>query len=211
VLKPGIYPLRQPTTLLEAVSQSGGLAMSGFAGTSVEIADLASSVVIRDGDILPLNFEKLIKEGDMSQNIFLRHNDYIYLPASTSSTVLLLGAVSMPQSIRYKESLTLIDCIAQGKGPTKDAYLDQVVIVRGSLAKPSAAIVNLRAILTGKETNVLLQPGDILWVPRRPLGLIESTVKLIFNDAARSYAASGGGRLAGSSQNPSISFPLSQP
>ncbi|MEI8038801.1 MAG: polysaccharide biosynthesis/export family protein [Verrucomicrobiota bacterium] len=211
VLHPGIYPLRQPTTLLEAVSQSGGLAMSGLSGTSVEIADLASSVIIRDGDILPVSFEKLIKSGDMSQNVFLHHNDLIYLPSANSSTVLLLGAVGSPQAIRYKESLTLVDCLAQGKGPNKDACINQVVIVRGSLEKPTAAIVNLKAIITGQETDVLLQPGDIVWIPYRPLGLIESTVKLIFNDAARSYAASAGAKFAGSSQNPTLSIPLSQP
>ena len=211
VFKPGIFPLRQPTTLLEAISQSGGLFTSRFSGTTQELADLSNSVVIRDGDILPVRFDKLVNEGDTSQNIYLRHNDFIYLPSATSSTVLLLGAVSVPQAVGYKDSLTLVDCVAQGKGPTKDAHLSQTVIVRGTLDKPSAAIVNLKAILTGKETNVLLQPGDIVWIPTHPLGLLTSTVKLIFQDAARGYAAAQGSNLAGSSQNPNLSLPLSQP
>lgn len=204
VFKPGIYPLRQPTTLLEAISQSGGLFTSRFAGTTEELADLSNSVVIRDGVILPVSFEKLVRDGDTSQNIYLRHNDFIYLPSATSSTVLLLGAVAAPQAVGYTESLTLIDCIAQGKGPAKDAYLKEVVIVRGTLAKPSASIVNLQAILTGKETNVLLQPGDIVWIPRRPLGLLESTVELVFKESARSVAASAGANAVGSSNNPVI-------
>jgi polysaccharide export outer membrane protein len=211
VLKPGIFPLRQPTTLLEAVAQAGGLAMSGLAGTSVEIADLGSSVIIRDGDMLPVNFEKLIKAGDTSQNIYLRHNDFIFLPSSNTSTVLLLGAVAAPQAIRYKETLTLVDCIAQAKGPAKEAYLDQIVVVRGSLRKPKVAVVNLKAILTGKQTNVLLQPGDIVWIPRRPLGLLEATVELVFKDAARGYAASEGARLSGSEISPGVPIPLNQP
>lgn len=211
VFKPGIFPLRQPTTLLEAISQSGGLFTARFSGTTEELADLSNSIVIRNGDILPVNFEKLIKSGDTSHNIFLRHNDLIYLPSASSSTVLLLGAVAAPQAVGYKDSLTLVDCIAQGKGPAPDAYLDQIVIVRGSLSKPTASIVNLKAILTGRETNVLLQPGDIVWIPRRPLGLLESTVKLIFKDAARSVAASEGARLAGSTENPAVTIPLGTP
>ncbi len=211
VFKPGLYPLRQPTTLLEAISQSGGLFTSRFSGTTQELADLSNSVVIRNGEILPVNFDKLVRSGDTSQNIYLRHNDYIYLPSATTSTVLLLGAVAAPQAIGYSDSLTLVDCIAQGKGPAKDAYLDQVVIVRGTLDKPSAARVNLKAILTGKETNVQLQPGDIVWIPRRPFGLLESTVQLIFQDAARTVAAGEGARAAGSDQDPVISIPLSQP
>lgn len=211
VFKPGLYPLRQPTTLLEAISQSGGLFTSRFSGTTEELADLSNSVVIRNGEILPVNFDKLVRAGDTSQNIYLRHNDYIYLPSATSSTVLLLGAVAAPQAIGYKDSLTLVDCIAQGKGPSKDAYLNQVVIVRGTLDKPSASIVNLKAILTGKETNVRLQPGDIVWIPRRPLGLLETTVGLVFQDSARTIAAGQGARVAGGSQNPVISIPLSTP
>jgi polysaccharide biosynthesis/export protein len=211
VFKPGIFPLRQPTTLLEAISESGGLYTSRMSGTTQELADLSNSVVIRDGDILPVNFDKLIRAGDTSQNIYLRNNDLIYLPSSTSSNVLLLGAVIAPQAVGYKDSLTLIDCIAQGRGPAKDAYLSEVVIVRGTLEKPSASIVNLKAILTGKETNVLLQPGDIIWIPKRPLGLLENTVKLVFSDAARSIAASEGSRLGGSNQAPVITIPLSSP
>lgn len=211
VFKPGLYPLRQPTTLLEAISESGGLFTSRFSGTTQELADLSNSVVIRDGRILPVNFDKLVRSGDTSQNIYLRHNDYIYLPSATTSTVLLLGAVAAPQAVGYNDSLTLVDCIAQGKGPAKDAYLKEIIIVRGTLDKPSAARVNLQAILTGQENNVLLQPGDIVWIPRRPLGLLESTVNLVFQDAARTIAASEGARLAGSETNPVISIPLSQP
>lgn len=211
VFKPGIYPLRQPTTLLEAISEAGGLFTSAFSGFTEELADLSNSVVIRDGKILPVNFDKLVREGDASQNIYLRHNDYIYLPSSTSSNVLLLGAVALPQAVGYKDSLTLIDCIAQCKGPAKGAYLKEVVIVRGSLNQPQAAIVNLQAILTGKETNVLLQPGDIVWIPKRPLGLLESTVELVFQDAARTIAAGEGARAAGGNGRPVISIPLSSP
>lgn len=211
VFKPGLYPLRQPTTLLEAISQAGGLFTSRFSGTTEELADLSKSVVIRNGQILPVNFEKLIRSGDTSHNIYLRHNDYVYLPSAATSTVLLLGAVAAPQAIGYKDSLTLIDCIAQCKGPAKGAYLKEVVIVRGSLDKPAASVVNLQAILTGKETNVLLQPGDIVWIPKRPLGLLESTVQLVFQDAARTIAAGEGSRFAGGQENPVISIPLSSP
>ncbi len=116
VFKPGLYPLRQPTTLLEAISQAGGLFTSRFSGTTEELADLSKSVVIRDGEILPVNFEKLVRAGDTSQNIYLHHNDYIYLPSAATSTVLILGAVAAPQAVGYKDSLTLIDCIAQCNG-----------------------------------------------------------------------------------------------
>lgn len=211
VFKPGIYPLRQPTTLLEAISASGGLFTSRFSGTTEELADLSNSIVVRDGDILPVDFNRLVREGDTSHNIYLYNNDLVYLPSAASRTVLLLGAVAAPQAVGYKDSLTLVDCVAQGKGPAKEAYLDQVVIVRGTLAEPKAAVVNLRAILTGKESNVVLQPGDIVWIPRRPLGVLENAVKLAFKDAARAAAATSGARAVGSEENPAVTIPLGAP
>jgi polysaccharide biosynthesis/export protein len=211
VFKPGIYPLRQPTTLLEAIAQAGGLYTSSFSGFTEELADLSNSVVIRNGKILPVNFDKLVRNGDASQNIYLRDSDHVYLPSATSTSVLLLGAVALPQAIGYKDSLTLIDCIAQCKGPAKGAYLKEIVIVRGSLDKPQAALVNLKDILTGKATNVLLQPGDIVFIPKRPMALLESTIELVFQDAARTIAAGEGSRAAGGNQSPSITIPLSSP
>ncbi len=211
VFKPGIYPLRQPTTLLEAISQAGGLYTSAFSGQTEELADLSKSVVIRDGKVLPVNFEKLVKNGDASHNIYLRHNDYVYIPSSTSSTVLVLGAVANPQAIGHREPMTLIDCMAQCRGPVQGAYLKQIVVVRGTMDKPQAALVNLQEILVGRATNVLLEPGDIVFVPKRPLGLLETTVELVFQDAARAIALSEGTRFAGGNQGPVLTIPLSSP
>ncbi|MBK1882436.1 polysaccharide biosynthesis/export family protein [Luteolibacter pohnpeiensis] len=208
VFKPGIYPLRQPTTVLEAIAEAGGLFTSRFSGTTEELADLTNSVVIRDGNILPVDFTKLIKEGDTSQNIYLRHNDFVYLPSAQSASVMLLGAVNSPRAIGFKDDLSLIQCIAQGRGPAPGAYIDQVVIVRGSVTKPQAAIVNLRAILTGKATNVHLKAGDIVWIPRKPLQLAEDTVELIFRDAARAIAVNEGANAVGSDEKSIISVPV---
>ena len=211
VFKPGLYPLRQPTTLLEGVSLAGGLFTSAFSGFTEELADLSNSVIIRDGEILPVDFKSLIKEGDAAQNVYLKHNDYIYIPSTTSSTVLVLGAVSSPQAVPYNEKLTLIDSLAQCRGPSKGAYINEVVVVRGTLNDPQAAIVNLNDILLGEEKDVLLQPGDIVWVPKRPYRYVEAVVKIIFQDAARTIAASEGDRLAGGSGYVDVSVPLGSP
>jgi hypothetical protein len=40
---------------------------------------------------------------------------------------------------------------------------------------------------------------------------LESTVKLIFQDAARTVAVGEGARVAGGSQNPVISIPVASP
>lgn len=91
VNQPGLYPLSQPTTLLEAVSMAGGLFTSRFSGTTEELADLGNSFILRDGEMLPVNFAALMRRGDMSQNIYLRDRDYIYLPSALTQNIHVLG------------------------------------------------------------------------------------------------------------------------
>ncbi|MEO1857027.1 MAG: polysaccharide biosynthesis/export family protein [Rubritalea sp.] len=211
IFKPGLYPLSQPTTVLEGVSLAGGLFTSGYSGFTEELADLSNSVLIRNGEIVPVDFKALIKNGDATQNVYLKHNDYIYIPSTTTSTVLALGAVRNPQAIPYSEELTLVDLLAQCKGPTSEAFLNKVVVVRGSLNEPEAAIVNIKDILVGKDADILLQPGDIVWIPKRPYRYLEAVVETIFQDAARTIAANEGSRVAGGEGDVGISLPLGTP
>lgn len=207
VSNPGIYPLSQPTTLLEAIAMAGGLFTVRFSGTTEELADLANSVVLRDGKILPVDFAALMREGDQSQNIYLRKNDFVYLPSSQASNVLILGAVRSPQSIGFKDSLSLIEAVAFTGGPLSEAHVKTVVIVRGSVSLPKAAVVDLTEILTGKDTDVALHPGDIVWIPRKPYRLASEVIDLVLSDAIRTVAVNEGASVAGSANRAILTVP----
>jgi len=192
VNKPGLYPLNQPTTLLEGISFAGGLFTSRFSGSTEELADLDNSFVLRDGRVLPVDLLALIKQGDMSNNIYLEDGDYVYLPSSLSQNVHVLGAVTEPQAIGYKDKITLVAAIAHCKGPTKDANLNKVLIIRGSLNAPKVAVVDFEAILSAEDTNVELRPFDIVWVPDRDFLLLERYFWVIFDAAATTIAVREG-------------------
>lgn len=162
---PGIYSIKQPMRVLDAVSQAGGLFTSRFTGTTEELADLKHSFMIRGGRTLPVDFEKLIREGDMSQNIYLEPNDYLYLPSSLTNEVYVLGAVTEPRPVGFMNDMNLLAAIGRGLGLTPGADLTRVSIIRGSLTDPKIATVNALDIMNGKATNVRLEPGDIVYVP----------------------------------------------
>src|SRR2546423_82201 len=65
--KPGLYATAGGMSLLEALSLAGGTAHSTSQSTSVEEADLRHSFVVRQGQFLPVDFHKLLREGDLSQ------------------------------------------------------------------------------------------------------------------------------------------------
>ena len=201
---PGIYPLTAPTTLLGALAEAGGtvsperLAVTGGGpltpSLSQDIADLHHSFVMRDGKILPVDFYRLLKLGDMSQNIYLQSDDFVYVPSATANAVYVLGAVTLPRSVSYREQISLVSAIAGAQGTIKDAYLSHVAVVRGSLAQPKIAVVDYKAVIKGQSPDVLLEPGDIVYVPFTPYRTLERYANLILNTFVSTVAINEGAR-----------------
>lgn len=194
--KSGVYPLAGPMTIIDAISRAGGLFTSRFGGTTEELADLNHSFIVRRGEMLPVNFQKLLRGGDTSQNLYLEPDDFIYMPSSLSSEVYVLGAVNSPRPIGYADNMTLTTAIAKALGTQPQAYLSHVAIVRGSLAEPKIAVVDFKAILAGKATDVRLEARDVVYVPSSPYRTLERYAKLVTDTFVRTVAANEGGRAA---------------
>lgn len=194
----GIYALTHPMTIVEAISRAGGLYTARFTGTTEELADLEHSFIVRNGEMLPVNFQRLLRQGDMSQNIYLRPDDFLYLPSALTKEVYVIGAVRSPRPLGYIDFMTVAGAIARALGPTPDAFLEQLVLVRGSLAQPRVALINYRAIVTGQAPDVRLEPRDILYVPDKPYKYLEKYAKSAVDTFVKTEAGNEGGR-AGSS------------
>jgi len=201
VQSPGVYPLNRPTTLLEAVAAAGGtttfIAQRENASTTTaeELADLKHSFVVRRGTLLPVDFDRLINHGDLSQNIYLEPDDFIYLPPAVAPQVYVIGAVGQPRSVPYTEELTLAGAIAQSYGTVKDAYVSHVAIVRGSFAQPEMTVVDFAKVRRGKARDVKLEPGDIVHVPFSPYRYLTKYAETVMNTFAAAVAINAGSRL----------------
>lgn len=193
VNRPGIYPLASPTTLLDALAQAGGTAKAPSDPT-VDLADLRHSFVMRHGQTLPVNFVSLLQEGDMSQNVYLQPDDFVFIPSSISQEVYVLGSVITPRTVPFSDPMTVVSAIAAANGPTDEGYLSHVAIVRGSLNQPELIEVNYTDMIHGKAPNVLLEPGDIVYVPLSPYRFISEYASLIVNTFVRTWAANEGVR-----------------
>jgi polysaccharide biosynthesis/export protein len=199
---PGIYPMPGAMTLLEAISLAGGTVslggnqQSNFAYTSEELADLRRAFLIRRGKLVPVDFYRLLKEGDLSQNILLEADDFIYMPPAAAREVYVLGAVAQPKAVPYNDEITLVSAISSAFGTIQDAYIHHVAIVRGSLSNPQIAVVDYRDIVTGKAPNVSLQPRDIVYVPFAPYRYITKYLNLILDTFVSSVAINEGARAA---------------
>jgi len=182
--------------LLGRLNQPGIYPMTGPMGVnfSQDIADLHRSFVIRNGRMLPVDFYRLLKEGDMSQNIYLQPDDFVYLPSVVTREVYVLGAVLQPRSVACREQMSLVAAIADAQGTIKDAYLSHVAVVRGSLSHPEIAVVDYKAIVRGRSPDVLLEPGDIVYVPLTPYHTLERYANMILNTFVSTVAINEGAR-----------------
>lgn len=166
VATPGIYPLVAPMTVLEAIATAGGTV--AYPGSAAEAVDLQNSFVMRKGELIRVDFYRLLRKGDLSQNIYLQPDDFVYLRPAVSRSIYVLGAVASPNALPASAHASLAWAIASAGGPVPYAYLSHVAIVRGSLAQPKIAILDYKEIVRGKAPNPRLEPGDIVYVPFSP-------------------------------------------
>jgi polysaccharide export outer membrane protein len=169
VVKPGVYPLKTNVSITDALASAGGLNKGQFRATSVELADLTHAYIARDGQVLPVDFVKLIRQGDLRYNVSLQAGDYIYIPSGLAKEVYILGEVRKPMLFAFRENMPMSRTLAQAEGFTPDADLSRIHILRGALHNPTIIEIDFKEVLKGNAREVALQAGDVIYVP--PTGL----------------------------------------
>jgi polysaccharide biosynthesis/export protein len=198
---PGVYTMPAPMTVLEAFATAGGtMSMAGQRDTGAsmtgeEVADLRRAFVMRKGERLPIDLNQLLNHGDLSQNIYLEPDDFIYVPSATAREVTVLGAVLQPRTVPYVEGMGLIRAIAHANGTAPEAYQHHVAIVRGSLSEPRVGIIDYRDIAQGRAPDVQLEPGDIVYVPYGPYRYLVRYADLILKTFVNAVAINEGARV----------------
>ena len=94
--RPGIYPITGPITLLESLAAAGGTSSSSSQVSTEELADLRHSFVMRQGQFLPVDFYRLLREGDTSQNIYLQPDDFVLCAVGAGAGGLCAGRGQVP-------------------------------------------------------------------------------------------------------------------
>ena len=80
---------------------------------------------------------------------------------------MVLGEVGIPQPMAYRSGLRLTEVLARAGGiVTNRGDRKDIRIVRGSLREPQIFTTNLKALMSGKATDVELVPGDIVYVTK---------------------------------------------
>lgn len=174
----GSYVLDRPTTIIEAVGKARGMQTGLFNRNTVDLADLGRSMLVRDGALIDVDFERLFYHGDMTQNHYLEPGDYLYFPSSSLNQIYLVGEVVTPGTVGVSGNTTVVSVITNRGGFTPNAFKQRVLVIRGSLTDPETHVVNVDRILRGGDKDFRLQPKDIVYVGSRPWRIADELIDI---------------------------------
>src|SRR6185503_11055271 len=145
--------------------------------------------LMRNGKRLEVNLEKLFQEGDLSQNVLLEPEDFLYFASTAVKEVYVLGEVQAPGPLPWKPNVTAISAIANRGGFNQRAYKSKVVVIRGSMNSPQTFIVNAWGTFEAKQLDFKLEPKDIVYVHYRPFIYVEELLDAAFSAFLQSVSA----------------------
>jgi len=161
--KPGSYELLGRRTVLQLISDAGGL-----------IEDAGDEIIVirqyKDGPskTLRLLIDDLILKGDARLNIPLEPNDIVNIPVNKTVFIYVFGQVRRPGALNVKKLNipTLLQAIAQAGGFSERASKRGVLIKRiDKDGKEQEIKVNVKDIIKGKKRDIQLKENDVVYVP----------------------------------------------
>jgi polysaccharide export outer membrane protein len=133
-------------------------------------ANLFKSYVIRENQMLPVDLYRLLKEGDMTQNIVMRGGDKIYVAEPSASSIMVLGEVGQERVVDIPNGfLTLRHALAEAKGIPYTGNKSYIQVIRGNILRPKIYTLTWEHVIRLPNDSMLLIPGDIVYVAATPI------------------------------------------
>lgn len=133
-------------------------------------ANLFRSYVVRDGKMLSVDLRKLIKEGDMQQNIVMRAGDKIYIAETGAASLMVMGEVTRERVVALPSGfMSLRHALAEAGGIPYTGDKSYIQVIRGSIAKPKIYTLSWEHVIHLPNESLLLIPGDIVYVAAKPI------------------------------------------
>jgi polysaccharide biosynthesis/export protein len=178
VKTPMVIQALRRTTLLQVLSQAGGIADD--AGSTVvitresqQLAGTEDSGSINSAPPLPaqtftINMADLLESGDSRFDVPLVGGDVVSVPRA--GIIYVVGAVQRPGGFLLQNDLdhmTMLKMLSLAGGTTNTAKAGKTVILRKNLdtGKRDEIPVDLKKIMNLKSQDIQLEANDILFVP----------------------------------------------
>lgn len=133
-------------------------------------ANLFKSYIVRNGKMLPVDLQKLIKQGDMSQNIVMQGGDKIYIAETSAASLMVMGEVVRERAISLPNGyMSLRQALAEAGGIPYTGDKSYIQVIRGSICKPKIYTLSWEHVIHLPNDSLMLMPGDIVYVAAKPI------------------------------------------
>jgi protein involved in polysaccharide export with SLBB domain len=136
------------------------------------------------GELMVLN----MTPGELTASLQQRYDDIIQRPAITvtlrgfgAERVYVDGEVNKPGLYPLTGKVTVMQAIALAGGYRDSARLNELILIRrGPKNEPLAILIDLEAIINGKDMSqdILLLPFDIVFLPKSPVANVNKWMTL---------------------------------
>ena len=154
-VKSSVYQLAQRTTLLQLLCLS-----------EVKGADLNKAYLLRNGKKLKLGLRNLLLEGKLEDDMPLEPGDVLFIPMFLDKNVYVLGAVTTPKAIEFREGMKVMEAILESGGFTKFADQNDITVRRKSGGQSESIEVKAKRLFRSGDLsqNIELKAGDYIMV-----------------------------------------------
>ncbi len=153
-------------------------------GLTTEKAHLEGAYIMRANKVVAADFKGLVR-GDLTRNVRLMDQDVIFVPENVRRSVYVLGEVNLQSALPIGEPIPIIEVLARAGGFKTYAKKREVAVIRGGLKSPEVAIVDGRRLIEGDfRQNIMVMPGDIVYVATSALGKYNSFIDAVLRSLA---------------------------
>lgn len=164
--RPGNYPLKGRTTLLDLLAAAGGPAPK---------ANLEEVRLIRPGGLsYTVNLHVLLGNASAARDVevVLDARDVVFVPSVEDKKVFVMGEVKQPGAFPMVPNMRLSQVMAYAGGATDTAVLESARVIRGDLSNPEIIAVDFRRLIEKGDVSqdLRLAANDVVFIPRSAVG-----------------------------------------
>ncbi|MGD8237786.1 MAG: SLBB domain-containing protein [Armatimonadota bacterium] len=175
---PGAYEVLPNARLLSLLTAAGG---------PTAMADLSHATILREGETINVNLQKMFDpgqpdiEGAMAENVPVLPGDVIFVPRG--GVAYILGAVMKPGAYAVRDGSTIVDAITAAGGVAPHGTPKKILLARrDEQGEPVMTQLNMNVVVAkgSSEPTLELRPGDIVYVARKKHGRDMRSIRDIF-------------------------------
>ncbi len=153
-IKPGLVELRGNATLMEVISNAGGITPNASDTLFIQRKILKQGAERKEDVTITVELDKLLEKGNMAANVMVMDGDSIYVPRA--AFVYVSGEVKIPGAYKITRGLTVLRSITLAGGFTQRAWKGRTKIIRKAEGGETTIDVKM---------DDFVLPDDVIMVP----------------------------------------------